>query len=84
MLQFTNEKPRMSLRIYNNKQAWSALLCFGPPWWLSVLMPAVIRVTWHDNFRVSLPFVSSDSVTSEELTKEESNQRSLLSLPSEN
>ena len=38
-------------------------------------MPAVARVTWDDNFRVSLPFVSSDSITSEELTREESNQQ---------
>ena len=29
-------------------------------------MPAVAHVTRHDNFRVSLPLVSSDSVTGEE------------------
>ena len=35
-------------------------------------MPAVVRVTWHDNFRVSLLFVSSDSVTGKELNRTES------------
>ena len=35
-------------------------------WWLSVLIPAVARIIWHNNFRASLLLVSSDSVTGEE------------------
>ena len=35
-------------------------------------MPAVARITWRDNFGVFLLLVSSNSVTSEELTRKES------------
>ena len=35
-------------------------------------MPAVARITWHNNFGVSLPIVSSDFITGEELNRRES------------
>ena len=35
-------------------------------------MSAVAGITWHDNFKVFLPLVSSDSITSEKLTRKES------------
>ena len=57
-----------------NKLARPAFLRFGLPlqWWLGVLMPAVARVTWHDNFEVSLLLVPCNSVTGEELNRRES------------
>ena len=38
----------------------------------SFLMPAVACINWYDSFKVFLPLVPSDSVTSEELTRQES------------
>ena len=70
-----------------NKLAQPAFLHFGPPsqWWLGVLMPTVASVTWHDNFGISFPLVSCNSITGEELNRRESpidsNQHVLLSLP---
>ena len=55
-----------------NKLVRGELLRFGLLWWLSVLMPAVTHITWHDNLGVSLPLVSSNSISSEELTRKES------------
>ena len=48
------------------------------------LMPALPRVTWHNNFEVSLLLVSSDSVTSEELIRKvslSSNQSTTIKVP---
>ena len=64
MLQFVNEKPRISPKMYNNKLARPAFSSFGSlsQLWLTVLMPVVARITWHNNFRASLPLASSNSV----------------------
>ena len=46
-------------------------------------MPAVARVTWHNNFGVSLPFVSSDFITCKELNRRESlssNQSAIINM----
>ena len=55
MLQFTNEKPRISLRMYN-KLVRPKFLLFGPPLqlWLSVLMSAVAHVTWDGFLAICL------------------------------